>query len=122
MDDLENDTMFLRSIPASLTPRQRDVLLGLIHGRGEKQIAKALEISVHTVHVYMKRVYEQYGVHTRTELFSKCIFRLLRVYSLSMNERRAVSSAHSSDLLPSDSIDQVALFAESGQSLVSVPT
>ena len=95
MDDLENDVMFLRSIPPSLTPRQRDVLLGLIHGQGEKQIAKTLEISVHTVHFYMKRVYEQYGVHSRTELFSKCIFRLLRVYSMSMNERLEVQSDQS---------------------------
>jgi DNA-binding NarL/FixJ family response regulator len=97
-DHFENDAVFLRSIPAELTPRERDVLLGLIRGQGEKQIAQTLEISVHTVHVYMKGVYEQYGVHTRTELFSKCIFRLLQVYSVATDIRSDASGKQSTEL------------------------
>jgi DNA-binding NarL/FixJ family response regulator len=100
MDEFENDALLQRSIPSGLTPRQRDVLLGLIHGQGEKQIARTMNLSIHTVHVYVKGVYDHYQVHTRTELFSKCILRLLRLYSgekhFSVNrylESAAVASA-----------------------------
>ncbi len=81
VEELEDHPVLYKSIPASLTRRQREVLLGLIHGRGERQIALELNISVHTVHIYIKGIYEHYCVHTRTELFSKFILRLLRVYT-----------------------------------------
>src|SRR5258706_1522611 len=91
MYELANHTRLGKSIPVGLTPRQRDVLLGLIHGRAEKQIASDLNISVHTVHIYIKGVYEHYHVHTRTELFSECIVRLLHIYELEdQGDTRAV--------------------------------
>jgi len=82
VEELNHNPLLFKSIPASLSRRQREVLLGLIEGNGEKQIATHLNISVHTVHIYIKGIYKHYCVHTRTELFSKCIVRLLQVYSL----------------------------------------
>src|SRR4051794_29627999 len=82
VEELEDNALLFKSIPASLSPRQREVLLGLIHGHGEKQIALKLNLSVHTVHVYVKGIYDHYDVHTRNELYSRCIVQLLRVYNL----------------------------------------
>jgi DNA-binding NarL/FixJ family response regulator len=80
VDELTQHALLQDSIPDELTPRQRAVLFGLIQGKCEKQIAGSLGLSVHTVHIYIKGIYEEYGVHSRTELFSQCILRLLRVY------------------------------------------
>jgi DNA-binding CsgD family transcriptional regulator len=79
-DQLENHPWLERIIPADLSNRQRDVLFGLIRGFSEKQIARALALSVHTVHIYIKAVYQRYSVHTRTELLGYCIVRLLEIH------------------------------------------
>lgn len=51
-----------------LPPRLRDVLVALAHGDNEKQIAARLGISRNTVHEYVRRLFDRYGVSSRSEL------------------------------------------------------
>jgi DNA-binding NarL/FixJ family response regulator len=54
----------------ALTRRQHDVLHALRSGLSEKQIAAALDLSVHTVHVHVKAIYRRFNVTSRGELLS----------------------------------------------------
>jgi DNA-binding CsgD family transcriptional regulator len=54
--------------PQRLSPRVRQVLQYILQGFAEKQIAHHLGISGHTVHVYVKNLYRQVGVSSRSEL------------------------------------------------------
>lgn len=54
-----------------LPRRLHQTLQGLIRGDSEKQIAFALGISQHTVHVYVKQLYKRLQVSSRGELMAK---------------------------------------------------
>lgn len=54
----------------SIPRRLRQTLEGLLSGQSEKQIARSLAISQHTVHVYVKQIYRKYSVSSRGELLS----------------------------------------------------
>jgi DNA-binding CsgD family transcriptional regulator len=54
-----------------LSPRQREALLWLCLGHGEKQIARELKLSQHTIHIYIKAIYRAFDVCSRGELFAK---------------------------------------------------
>jgi DNA-binding CsgD family transcriptional regulator len=56
-----------------LSPRQRETLELLLAGNAEKQIASALSISKHTVHVYVKSLYKRFGVNSRPELLARWV-------------------------------------------------
>jgi DNA-binding NarL/FixJ family response regulator len=56
-----------------LSPRLRQTLVGLLAGRAEKQIARDLSISRHTVHVYVKNLYKRFEVASRGELLAKFV-------------------------------------------------
>jgi DNA-binding NarL/FixJ family response regulator len=56
---------------AELSPRERSVLDGLTAGLAYKQIADQLEVSIHTVRNYIRRIYEKLHVRTRTEAVAK---------------------------------------------------
>ncbi|HEY1923486.1 MAG TPA: helix-turn-helix transcriptional regulator [Tepidisphaeraceae bacterium] len=56
-----------------LSQRQRQTLDLLLAGNAEKQIAAALRISKHTVHVYVKSLYKRFGVNSRPELLAKWV-------------------------------------------------
>jgi DNA-binding NarL/FixJ family response regulator len=58
---------------ADLPPRMRETLDALLAGDSEKQIARKLQISPHTVHVYVKGLYRRFGVCSRGELLSQFI-------------------------------------------------
>ncbi|MCA9211703.1 MAG: helix-turn-helix transcriptional regulator [Planctomycetales bacterium] len=49
-------------------PQCRRVLLHLLRGLSEKQIAAELDVSRHTVHEHVKKIYIRYGVSSRGEL------------------------------------------------------
>lgn len=53
---------------ADLTSREREVLVHLAQGAGDKDIAQALFISVRTVQTHLAHIYEKLGVHSRTEV------------------------------------------------------
>jgi DNA-binding CsgD family transcriptional regulator len=54
-----------------LSPRMRQTLRLLLIGNQEKEIARHLNLSRNTVHVYVKALYRQYHVSCRGELLSK---------------------------------------------------
>jgi DNA-binding NarL/FixJ family response regulator len=54
-----------------LPPRQDQTLRHLLEGDSEKQVARKLSLSQHTVHVYVKALYRRYGVSSRAELLAK---------------------------------------------------
>jgi len=56
-----------------LGPRAREIFEFLKTGCSEKEIAKLLDVSVHTVHVHVKRIYTLFGVHSRAELMGRIL-------------------------------------------------
>jgi len=61
---------------AALQPRLRKVMQHLLDGDGEKQVAAKLGLSRHTVHEYVKMLYQQLGVSSRSELLSQWVGRV----------------------------------------------
>ncbi len=57
----------------TLTPRPREVLDRLLDGDSEKQAARHLGISQHTVHDHVKLLYKTFNVASRGELLAKFI-------------------------------------------------
>jgi DNA-binding CsgD family transcriptional regulator len=57
----------------TLAPRLRQTLRALVRGDSEKQIASALGLSPHTVHVYVKQLYKRFNASSRGELLSRFI-------------------------------------------------
>ena|SRR5712691_11288691 len=53
-----------------LSRRAQQTLFALLRGLSEKQIAIQLSISRHTIHVYVKQLYETFEVHSRSELLA----------------------------------------------------
>lgn len=53
-----------------LTSRMRQTLHLLLSGAGEKQVATALSLSRHTVHVYVRSLYRCFHVNSRAELLA----------------------------------------------------
>jgi DNA-binding CsgD family transcriptional regulator len=53
-----------------LSPRMHQTLERLLAGDGEKEIAARFGRSRHTVHVYVKKLYERFAVSSRGELFA----------------------------------------------------
>ena len=56
-----------------LSPRLRQTLHRLLVGDSEKQVARHLALSKHTVHVYVKALYREYNVNSRGELLAKFV-------------------------------------------------
>ncbi len=58
---------------ASLTPRERDVLLPLVRGYTNREVAEQLDISVKTVDLYRSRVMKRMQAETLSELVGMAI-------------------------------------------------
>lgn len=71
---LGGDALHHAAIFASLPRREREVCRYLLTGLAEKQIAAAINLSHHTVHVYIKSVYRRFGVRSRPELMAIWIY------------------------------------------------
>jgi DNA-binding CsgD family transcriptional regulator len=56
-----------------LSPRMRDILERLLVGDSEKQIARHLGISPHTVHTHVKKLHKSLGVSSRGELLARFV-------------------------------------------------
>ncbi|HXS69337.1 MAG TPA: response regulator transcription factor [Candidatus Polarisedimenticolia bacterium] len=56
---------------AELSPREREVLNGLAEGQAYKQIADKLNVSIHTVRNYIRRIYEKLHVRSSAEAVAK---------------------------------------------------
>ena len=57
----------------TLSPRLKQTLELLLAGESEKQIARQLSLSQHTIHVYVKALYKGFAVSSRGELLSRFI-------------------------------------------------
>jgi len=57
--------------PTELSQREQEVLQGLAQGLAYKQIADQLNVSIHTVRNYIRRVYEKLHVHSSGEALAK---------------------------------------------------
>ena len=58
---------------SGLSPREQDVLRGLVEGLSYKMIADRLRISFETVRSHVKRIYEKLHVHNNTEAVAKTL-------------------------------------------------
>ena len=59
----------------ALAPRVRDTLEGLMTGASDKEIARRLGISQHTVHQYVKTLLKAYAVDNRVQLVANLLAR-----------------------------------------------
>jgi len=65
-----------RAVPdemVDLSPRERQTLQRLLLGDSEKQAASNLQLSVNTVHDYVKALHRHFRVASRAELLAKFI-------------------------------------------------
>lgn len=74
-----------------LPPRLRQVLVRLVRGLAEKQVAAELGISQSTVHDYVKALYRRFGVNSRGELLAGFIGPGKRAGALVGNPATAAS-------------------------------
>ncbi len=57
----------------ALTGRQKDVLRLVLAGSSEKEMARKLHRSAHTVHSHIREIYRQFAVQSRAELMARFI-------------------------------------------------
>jgi DNA-binding NarL/FixJ family response regulator len=60
-------------IDVQLTPREKEVLGGLVEGNSYKAIADTLNISVETVRFHFRNIYKKLHVHSQSEAVAKAI-------------------------------------------------
>lgn len=75
---------------ALLTPKEKMVLQYISRGYSNKEIARSLDISPHTVASHIKRIYQKLEVNSRNE----AVFEGWRMGQLSMLQTQASQSAH----------------------------
>lgn len=68
--DRDLSGFFARLHNKQLTPRQRQVLTLMLTGDSEKQIALSLNLSRHTIHKFVRQLYEIFDVSSRGELMA----------------------------------------------------
>jgi DNA-binding NarL/FixJ family response regulator len=56
-----------------LTPREREILSGLVEGQSFKLIADSLFISIETVRFHFRNIYKKLHVHSQSEAVAKAI-------------------------------------------------
>jgi CRP-like cAMP-binding protein len=66
---LEEHTKYLMQ-EAGLTSREADVARLICDGLSDKEIAKMLELSHHTVKDHLKKIYSKFRIHARSQLVS----------------------------------------------------
>jgi DNA-binding NarL/FixJ family response regulator len=58
-----------RLLGLSLTPRERDLVAGMLKGQSNKELASTYSLSEQTIKNTMSGIYSKLGVQSRTELF-----------------------------------------------------
>jgi DNA-binding CsgD family transcriptional regulator len=64
------------NLGALLTPREIEVLSAVSAGLGNKAIARALDISLHTVKFHLESIFRKLGVRTRAEAVARGLQRV----------------------------------------------
>lgn len=78
LPDLLRENAWLETIAAlGLTQKEADVVVALLRGDGEKEVALRLAVSRRTVHARLERLHSRLGVHSRTELLVTVLTSLL---------------------------------------------
>jgi DNA-binding CsgD family transcriptional regulator len=67
------DVWFQISNRLSLSERELQIVQGVFDDQHENQIAQELEISSHTVHTHLERLYHKLGVSSRVELVVRIV-------------------------------------------------
>jgi DNA-binding CsgD family transcriptional regulator len=70
---LESTNATESSASRPLQPRLLKVLEQLLAGYSEKQVAVRIGYSPHTIHTYVKAIYQHFGVSSRAELLAKVL-------------------------------------------------
>ena len=60
-------------IHSQLSPREQDILAGLVQGLSYKMIADQYFISIDTVRSHIKHIYEKLAVHSKAEAIVKAL-------------------------------------------------
>ncbi len=68
-----NETEKPDDMDVQLTPREKEVLSGLVEGSSYKAIADTLFISVETVRFHFRNIYKKLHVHSQSEAVAKAI-------------------------------------------------
>jgi DNA-binding NarL/FixJ family response regulator len=63
--------------PSLLTPREVEVLAAIGEGLSNKEIARRLDISLHTVKFHIESLFRKLGARTRTQALAKAAERRL---------------------------------------------
>lgn len=90
-----SNTVETPNTEALLTPKEKLVLQYISRGYSNKEIAKSLEISPHTVASHIKRIYRKLEVNSRNE----AVFEGWRIGELSMHEQKPKSKESQKDPL-----------------------
>jgi DNA-binding NarL/FixJ family response regulator len=56
-----------------LTPREKEIVLGLVEGLSYKMLADTLAITIETVRSHIKNIYQKLHIHSKAEVISKSL-------------------------------------------------
>lgn len=54
------------ALPGDLTPRETDMIVGIVHGLSNQDIADSLFLSINSVKTYIRSAYRKIGATTRS--------------------------------------------------------
>ena len=69
-----------------LSPREAEIAAYLMNGKKEPTIADTLDISEHTVHSHVRRLYGKLGVHDRLAMITRIFEATVRATGSSASE------------------------------------
>ncbi len=95
-----NDSRLSRDsfLSAPLSPREAQTARYLLNGYTEKQIAKLMYLSPHTVHTYIKAVYRLFGVSSRAEFTALFISHMPMEHYFKLGPFASMSEKDNEDL------------------------
>ena len=66
----ESPLHHLEEIAQGISPREQQVVFEIVQGKSNKQIATTLCLSTFTIENHLRRIYQKFGVKSRTELIA----------------------------------------------------
>jgi DNA-binding CsgD family transcriptional regulator len=104
--------------PRSLSPRLQQVLDDLLRGLSEKECARHLNLSCHTVHDYVKAIYKHFKVGSRGQLLATFLRKDAAANSVQMTPR-PLTADHSISYDVTDIIQVPLQLTATSQAVVS---
>ncbi len=62
-----------RTVASPLTPKEREIVVGLVDGLSYKMIADRLDLSIDTIRFHIKNIYRKLHVNSKGEIISKSL-------------------------------------------------